>query len=144
MEMRNALRKTTTTPECTALQTKTAADYDSWCYTHSHTHCRVRREEHSLIIAAVQRRSGNAPLLLWFHWLQAWNIKLLSLIVARCPTGRQITHATMPIRSWLELFLPSRRMKLLKARQWLRNGTNYVQELILIPWSKAHVHIVQE
>lgn len=112
METCDALRKTTTpghSPECTASQTETAADYDSWCYTHSHTLRRVRqRKEHSRIIAAVQRWSGNALLLLWFYWLQAWNIILPSLIVTQRPTGPQITHITtltmpkiMPIRSWL-------------------------------------------
>lgn len=39
--MYNAVRKTTTTPgyrpECTATQTKAAADYDSRCSIHTHT-----------------------------------------------------------------------------------------------------------
>lgn len=95
-------RKTTTTtpgyrPECTAPQTKTTARYDSLCCTHSNTLRRVRRrKEHSLIIAALQRQSGNAALLLWFYWLQAWNIILPSLVVTQSPTGRQLTHMTTP------------------------------------------------
>lgn len=124
--MHKALRKTTTPgyrPECTASQTESAAAYDSWCYTHTHTHTlrRVRwRKEHSLIIAAVQRRSGNVLLLLWFYWRQAWNI------VTQRPTGRQITHiisATMPkitpIRGRLYLSSSSLRMKLQRPTQMM-------------------------
>lgn len=129
METYNVARKTTTPgyrPECTAPQTKAAADYDSWCYIHAHTLRRVRcRKEHSLIIAAVQRGRGNAALLLWFYWRQAWNITLPSLIVAHCPLGLLITHITMtlpkimPCRCKLGfhlIFFPNLRMKLRTRR----------------------------
>lgn len=100
METYKVARETTTPgyrPECTAPQTKAAADYDSWSI-HTHTLRRVRcRKEHSLITAAVQRRRGNAALLLWFYWLQAWNITLPPLIAAQCPLGLHITHVTMTL-----------------------------------------------
>lgn len=69
-------------------------DYDSWCYTHthtcphSHTLYRVRQgKEHSLIIAAVQRQSENA-FAVTMVLLAASLEHRTSLVVTQRPTGK--------------------------------------------------------
>lgn len=89
-------------------------------------------------------------LLLWFCWLQAWNIVLPSLVVTQRPTGGQITRVTTamapkiePIRHWLELSLSSLRMQLqnptIEPRNKLRPGVDSgITFRCLFESSRAH------